>query len=241
MCAPSPARSTSFGRDIRCVFAPMAGPGHVDLASQRGRCAGLCALAIAITDDERAVRDHPDNRRSPDAAAWRYPRCSWTRKLFAGQGGRVVFFSMFGGFVRGLRRRGTGGQVDLAGCVERVADGPPQKHPQGVGDDARRSARRRKQAPSRFISPWAVIRSNLPAAARRMISGVVVGENGTGHLEVEYIYVVAFAQSTLGIARPGPSAWFHRMQGMHIAGSMSRGFWWNLSSRRVGNYLFVPA
>jgi hypothetical protein len=38
--------------------------------------------------------------------------------------------------------------------------------------------------------------------------GVVVGENGTGHLEVEYIYVVAFAQSTLGIARPSRSLGF---------------------------------
>ena len=47
------------------------------------------------------------------------------------------------------------------------------------------SARRRKQPPSRSISPWAVIRSSLPAVARRMILGVVVGEDRRRRLELD--------------------------------------------------------
>jgi hypothetical protein len=54
----------SFWRDIRPAFAAVGGTRHVDLASQRGRCPGLCALAIASTYAERAARDHPDIRRS---------------------------------------------------------------------------------------------------------------------------------------------------------------------------------
>jgi hypothetical protein len=72
MCAPGPAgrrRSVAtFGVRLR----PKAGPGHVDLSSQRGGCVDLCTLAIASTDAERAARDHPDIRRSRA-----YERCGF--------------------------------------------------------------------------------------------------------------------------------------------------------------------
>ena len=51
------------------------------------------------------------------------------------------------------RRPLAGVQVDLAGGVERVADHPPQRHPQRVGDEAGRAARgagsSRRRGPAR--------------------------------------------------------------------------------------------